>query len=305
MKLGLGLYKSLLNDNNFEFAKQAGATHLVVHLVDYFNSDGNNPELMQDYLKGWGVTKNQNKLWEYDQLIALKKQIESHGLKWEAIENFDPSHWYDILLDGPKKDQQLENLKYMIRNIGKAGIPILGYYFSLAGVWGWSRYEQWLGVGPGEFKGEARLGAAWRQAVVRGAIETEGPLVWLGVCVWCSEDEGMEGWCASKSWLLWAGFGVQELGSVVGLEVQDGGTVLCVEAVVVEQHGTMGEGKLWGPREALVGWQSGGAWRQPNLVGVQGLDWGAGEVEPLDVGDQEQWGGWWLDKGEEAVRACY
>ena len=138
MKLGLGLYKSLLNDNNFEFAKQAGATHLVVHLVDYFNSDGNNPELMQDYLKGWGVTKNQNKLWEYDQLIALKKQIESHGLKWEAIENFDPSHWYDILLDGPKKDQQLENLKYMIRNIGKAGIPILGYYFSLAGVWGWS-----------------------------------------------------------------------------------------------------------------------------------------------------------------------
>ena len=175
---------------------------------------------------------------------------------------------------------------------------------SPAGVWGWSRYEQWLGVGPGEFKGEARLGAAWRQAVVRGAIETEGPLVWLGVCVWCSEDEGMEGWCASKSWLLWAGFGVQELGSVVGLEVQDGGTVLCVEAVVVEQHGTMGEGKLWGPREALVGWQSGGAWRQPNLVGVQGLDWGAGEVEPLDVGDQEQWDGWWLDKGEEAVRAC-
>ena len=34
-KLGLGLYKSLLTKNNFEFARQAGATHLVVQLVDY------------------------------------------------------------------------------------------------------------------------------------------------------------------------------------------------------------------------------------------------------------------------------
>ena len=36
MKLGLGLYRSLLTDDNFKFAKQAGVTHLVVHLVDYF-----------------------------------------------------------------------------------------------------------------------------------------------------------------------------------------------------------------------------------------------------------------------------
>lgn len=137
MKLGFGLYKSNLNDKNFQFAKQAGASHLVVQLVDYVKGD-DNPSLAQDYLNGWGVTKNHNKLWEYDDLNRLNKQIESHGLKWEAIENFDPSHWYDILLDGPKKDEQLENLKYMLKNMGKVGIPILGYYFSLAGVWGWT-----------------------------------------------------------------------------------------------------------------------------------------------------------------------
>ncbi|MCK0191563.1 mannonate dehydratase [Arenibacter sp. F20364] len=136
-KLGLGLYKSLLNGKNFEFAKQAGATHLVVQLVDYMKG-GDNPSLAQNYLNGWGVTNNQSKLWEYDQLIRLKKEIESHGLVWEAIENFDPSHWFDILLDGPKRLQQMDNLKYMIANIGKAGIPIMGYYFSIAGVWGWT-----------------------------------------------------------------------------------------------------------------------------------------------------------------------
>lgn len=137
MKLGLGLYKSLLNDANFRFAKQCGATHIVVQLVDYVKG-GDNPTLTQNYLGGWGATHTEGKLWQLDELLSLKKQIESHGLVWEAIENFDPAHWYDVLLDGPKKRQQIEDLKWMLRNIGKAGIPIMGYYFSLAGVWGWT-----------------------------------------------------------------------------------------------------------------------------------------------------------------------
>lgn len=136
-KLGLGLYKSLLNGDNFNFARQAGATHLVVQLVDYVQG-GANPSLTGGYLNGWGMTNNQGKLWELDYLIRLKKEIESHGLTWEAIENFDPAHWYDILLDGPQRHTQMENLKRMIANIGKAGIPVLGYYFSIAGVWGWN-----------------------------------------------------------------------------------------------------------------------------------------------------------------------
>jgi len=136
-KLGLGLYKSLLTKNNFQFARQAGATHLVIQLVDYIKG-GANPSLSQNYLNGWGETKNQEKLWEYDDLFRLKKVVESHGLTWEAIENFDPSHWFDILLDGPMRVQQMDNLKYMVANIGKAGVPMIGYYFSIAGVWGWS-----------------------------------------------------------------------------------------------------------------------------------------------------------------------
>lgn len=135
MKLGLGLYKSILSSDNFRFAKQAGATHIVAQLVDYIK--GENPSLTKNYLNGWGDTRNQGKIWTYEELSNLKKEIDSHGLKLEAIENFDPSHWYDVLLDGPKKQQQLEDLKTILKNMGKAGIPIMGYYFSLAGVWGW------------------------------------------------------------------------------------------------------------------------------------------------------------------------
>jgi mannonate dehydratase len=136
MKLGLGLYKSVLNRDNFRFARQAGATHIVAQLVDYIK--GEDPKLTSNFLNGWGETRNQGRIWSYEELSALKKEIDSHGLKLEAIENFDPSHWYDVLLDGPAKQSQLEDLKNIIRNMGKAGIPIMGYYFSLAGVWGWS-----------------------------------------------------------------------------------------------------------------------------------------------------------------------
>lgn len=136
MKLGLGLYRSLLTPENLAFAKQAGASHLVVHLVDYFA--GATPVLESGPpTRGWGVTRNQEKPWTLDELLAIKRRIEDAGLVWEAIENFDPSHWHDILLDGPKKAQQMEQLKRTIQIIGQAGIPIMGYNFSIAGVWGW------------------------------------------------------------------------------------------------------------------------------------------------------------------------
>jgi mannonate dehydratase len=138
MKLGLGLYRGLLSDDNYAFAKQAGVTHLVVHLVDYFK--GKNPELTSGSNDmGWGVTTGQNQPWTEDDLRAIKRSIESNGLTWEAIENFDPAHWHDILLDGPRKREQMEALKRTIQAIGRVGIPIMGYNFSLAGVWGWTK----------------------------------------------------------------------------------------------------------------------------------------------------------------------
>ncbi len=138
MKLGLGLYRGLLTPDNYQFAKQAGVTHLVVHLVDYFA--GAEPALTSGPpTLGWGVTRNQDKPWTYEELAAIKREIEGNGLTWEAIENFDPSHWSDVLLDGPRKREQMEGLKRTIQAVGRAGIPIMGYNFSLAGVWGWTK----------------------------------------------------------------------------------------------------------------------------------------------------------------------
>jgi mannonate dehydratase len=137
MKLGLGLYRHMLTRENFQFARQAGATHIVAHLVDYFTgakSAGYDQPMGAD--AGWGPAGDPSKLWTVEELQSLRLEIEATGLQLEAIENLDPAHWHDVLLDGPKKLQQLENIKTIIRRVGEAGIPILGYNFSIAGVCG-------------------------------------------------------------------------------------------------------------------------------------------------------------------------
>ena len=55
------------------------------------------------------------------------------------MENISPNFWSDILLDGPERAAQIEGMKRLVRDAGRAGIPVIGYNFSLAGVWGWRR----------------------------------------------------------------------------------------------------------------------------------------------------------------------
>jgi len=139
MKVGLGLYRHMLTADNYAFARQAGATHVVVHLVDYFKQGSSNPRNNQPTggrYEGWGVAGDPKKLWTVTELTTLRKAIEACGLALAAIENLDPAHWHDILLDGPQRPQQIEDVKTIIRRLGEAGIPVLGYNFSLAGVSG-------------------------------------------------------------------------------------------------------------------------------------------------------------------------
>src|SRR5262245_9342483 len=165
MKLGLGLYRHSLTPDNFRFARQAGATHIVAHLTDYFRTPRIPPASGTD--RGWGQATDEG--WTYDDFARLRKAINAEGLEIAAFENISPAIWHDVLLDGPKKKEQLNRLKQIVRDMGKAGIPCLGYYFSLAGVWGHS-------VGPYARGGAESVGYLGAQ----GPKETSIPkgMVW-------------------------------------------------------------------------------------------------------------------------------
>ncbi|MGD0734062.1 MAG: mannonate dehydratase [Terracidiphilus sp.] len=139
MKLGLGLYRHMLTREYYDFARQAGCTHVVIHLVDYFRANAGNPRNNQptgSKYELWGLAGEPGKLWTVDEMVAIRREIEEAGLVLAAIENLDPAIWYDVLLDGPKRAEQMEYVKTTIRRMGEAGIPVLGYNFSIAGVCG-------------------------------------------------------------------------------------------------------------------------------------------------------------------------
>lgn len=91
-----------------------------------------------------GVQMNTPKLpgehrWETSDLRMLVEQCGQFGLTLEAIENV-PIHFYDkamLGLDG--RDEQIEHYRATIRNLGEAGIPILGFHWMPNSVWRTSR----------------------------------------------------------------------------------------------------------------------------------------------------------------------
>jgi mannonate dehydratase len=132
MKLGLALVRAMLTRDNLRFARQCGVTHIVIHYTHY---ERDRDKLPEQFRGAYGFTGDEP-LWTYEELRDLRQMINAEGMELEALENFNPGFWSDILLDGPRKREQTENLKQLIRNVGKAGIPIFGYAFNLMNVWG-------------------------------------------------------------------------------------------------------------------------------------------------------------------------
>lgn len=135
MKLGIGLYKHMLTRENFRFARQAGCSHLIIHLAEYYSKDKGVVTATNEKMN-YGESRQMDPVWSLENMLALQRMAREEGLEIFGIENFSPADWYDVLLDGPQKKVQIEYLKQIVRNAGKAGIKTIGYNFSLAGVWG-------------------------------------------------------------------------------------------------------------------------------------------------------------------------
>ena len=118
MRCGLGQFHKP-SPEFLKFAKEYGATDILLNQ----NSDKDNHLL------------DHNNRWELKDLVSLRRTVESYGMKLSALENV-PTKFYDhIMLGGPKRDEQIDNMIYTIRNIARAGIPIFGYNWMPSQVW--------------------------------------------------------------------------------------------------------------------------------------------------------------------------
>ncbi len=113
MRVALGQFNELTHER-LTFAKQIGVSGVQM-----------NTPLLPDE-KGY---------WEYEDLWPIKARCDSYGLRLEALENVPRTFYDKAMLGLPGRDEQIENYQTTIRNMGKAGIPLLGYHWMPNGVW--------------------------------------------------------------------------------------------------------------------------------------------------------------------------
>jgi mannonate dehydratase len=73
--------------------------------------------------------------WSVAALRAAKAQCADAGLPLRAIENVPLHAMNDIVTGGPDRERQIAYYIQTVKNMGEAGIPILGVYFAPDGVW--------------------------------------------------------------------------------------------------------------------------------------------------------------------------
>lgn len=118
MRVGIGIRdSSRVNGDYIKYASQIGASHAIVFMPDkeVFAHCDKEP-------------------WSVDDILRLKKFYLDNGVKLEGFENFHPSTYYKAILDMKGKEEQIEYVKRCIDNMGKAGVKIMGYNFTMAGV---------------------------------------------------------------------------------------------------------------------------------------------------------------------------
>ncbi len=112
MRVALGQFQDL-TDERLQFIKQCGCDDFQM----------NTPHLPGE------------ERWEYEDLAKMVEKAASFDLRLMSLENV-PKYFYNkIMLGQPGREQQLENMIATVHNMGRAGIPILGYAFMPAGVW--------------------------------------------------------------------------------------------------------------------------------------------------------------------------
>ncbi len=139
IRVGMTLSGERLNRDNAMFAQQLGIEDVVVHLGRYRTVEDPQPYLTGGQPGPILGDCTDETLWTYDYMKSVVDMLGEYGLNVAAMENFAPNFWSDILLDGPRKIAQMDALKRLVEDAGRAGIKVIGYNFSLAGVWGWRR----------------------------------------------------------------------------------------------------------------------------------------------------------------------
>ncbi|MDS0294971.1 mannonate dehydratase [Halogeometricum luteum] len=127
LRIGLGQFREP-TDDRLRFIKQLGVDDVLLNMYRYSPDYPHLPNEDRPLL----ATPEE---WTVDALVELRERIERAGLRLNAIENVPIAFYDHVMLGGDRRDEQLDDLRRIVRNLGEAGIPMFGYHWMPSGVW--------------------------------------------------------------------------------------------------------------------------------------------------------------------------
>lgn len=124
-----------LDDETLKFAAQLGCSGVVLNTPPLTGR----PSYGSNTIGGsyWESTEAERpaRTWSFLELVHLRQRIEDAGLKLEAIENVPLRFYHQAIIGGSDAKRQIDNYCETLLNVGRAGIPVLGYHWMANAVW--------------------------------------------------------------------------------------------------------------------------------------------------------------------------
>ena len=119
-----------LSERRLRYIRQLGATDVF---VDHADTD-EEPDDFNDREVGDTLAVGPGDIPSVDELTAARERVEAAGLNLAGIQSLPYSLYGDVMFGREGSEEALDQITTLVRNLGKADVPILGYQWNPRGV---------------------------------------------------------------------------------------------------------------------------------------------------------------------------
>ena len=126
----VGVRTRSLSPERLRFVRQLGATDVFLDHADVEEE----PDEFNDRDGVDTVAVGRGSIPSVAELEAARERVESEDLRLAGIQSLPYSLYGDVMFGREASDEALDQITTLLRNLGEAGIPIMGYQWNPRGV---------------------------------------------------------------------------------------------------------------------------------------------------------------------------
>ncbi|EMA59716.1 mannonate dehydratase [Halorubrum lipolyticum] len=122
----VGVRTRSLSDDRLRYVRQIGATDLFIDHADTEEE----PDEFNDRDGSDTIAVGPDSIPSVSELESARERVEAAGLSLTGIQSLPYSLYGDIMFDRGGADEALDQITTLIRNLGEADIPVMGYQWN-------------------------------------------------------------------------------------------------------------------------------------------------------------------------------